>query len=469
MQKTTFWAVLPALFLMLSASFFSACSHDIIPAAPDENAYPAPPQAAASNINIPISIDLFELGKTMNAKVPNELYSDLKGADIGYGSKIALRIVRNGNIHLTSKNNQITTRIPIKIVDGMLSTPLLKKAFDATMYIKMNTTIGVDKAWNFSSTTASDFDWGQEPTLDVAGISIPLGKVVNAQVKAQLAKVAPMIDAQMKEIVALRPTMESVWAGLNEPRLVTDSPAPVYMIIKPTDFSMSQFESKTEKNLSFNIGINTFVNTVVGAKPEKQNLGKLPDLQIKPATANTFKMTIPTIVRYEDVRRTIQQQVLGQKYPVKDNISIEITGFDFIGRGDKIAMVIDFIAHGKKAKGKFYLVGKPLIDVATQTLYFEDLDFDIKSKNVLLGSANFLLHKPLLNKIKAQATYPLTEQLAAAKATIQQTLNDYPISENVFLKGKLNNLILDNIYLGKDYMSVFINADGTLQGGFRHK
>jgi Domain of unknown function (DUF4403) len=115
------------------------------------------------------------------------------------------------------------------------------------------------------------------------------------------------------------------------------------------------------------------------------------------------------------------------------------------------------------------LVGKPLIDVATQTLYFEDLDFDIKSKNVLLGSANFLLHKPLLNKIKEQATYPLTEQLAAAKATIQQTLNDYPISENVFLKGKLNNLILDNIYLGKDYMSVFINADGTLQGGFRHK
>jgi hypothetical protein len=351
----------------------------------------------------------------------------------------------------------------------MLYTPLLKKAFDATMYIKMYTIIGVDKGWNFTSVTSSDFDWGQEPTLNVAGVSVPLGKVVTGQVKAQLKSVAPMIDAQMKEIVALRPTMEGVWAGLNEPRLVADSPVPVYMIIKPTDFSMSQFESKTDKNLSFNIGINTFVNTVVGTKPEKQNLGKLPDLQIKPISNADFKMTIPTVVRYEDMRRTIQQQVLGQKYPVKDNISIEVTGFDFIGRGDKIAMVVDFIAHGKKAKGKFYLVGKPLIDVATQTLYFEDLDFDIKSKNVLLGSANFLLHKPLLNKIKEQARYELTPQLDAAKKMIQQTLNDYPVSDNIFMKGKLNNLNLDNIYLGKDYMSIFVNADGTLQCGFRHK
>ena len=66
----------------------------------------------------------------------------------------------------------------------------------------MYTSIRVDKSWNFYSTTSSDFEWGQEPTLSVAGVSVPLGKVVNGQVKAQLAKVAPMIDAQMAEIVA---------------------------------------------------------------------------------------------------------------------------------------------------------------------------------------------------------------------------------------------------------------------------
>ena len=465
MQKNQFSALTLCVFLLL----FAACSRDILPPAPDENAYPAPPAPVASVINIPMNIDFFELAKTMNAKVPNELYSDLKGADIGYGSKIALRIVRNGNMYLNAKNNLITTTIPIKIVDGTLTTPLLKKAFDATMFIKMYTSISVDKAWNFNAVTTSNFEWGQEPTLNVAGVSIPLGNIVNAQVKAQLAKVAPMIDAQMKETVALRPTMESVWSGLNEPRVVTESPMPVYMVIKPTDFSMSQFESKTDKNLSFNIGINTFVNTVVGSKPDKQNLGKMPDLQIKKIEKNDFNMSIPTVIRYEEIRRAVQQQVLGQEYPVKDKISIAVTGFDFIGRGDKIAMIIDFVARGKKAKGKFYLVGKPMIDAATQTLYFEDLDFDIKSRNVLLGSANFLLHKPLLNKIKEQSRYSLAPHLEAAKANIQQTLADYPVSDNIFLKGKLNTIKIDNIYLGKDYLSIFINADGALQGGFRHK
>jgi hypothetical protein len=43
------------------------------------------------------------------------------------------------------------------------------------------------------------------------------------------------------------------------------------------------------------------------------------------------------------------------------------------------------------------------------------------------------------------------------------------VSDNIFMKGKLNTVKIDNIYLGKDYLSVFINADGVLQGGFRHK
>ena len=86
----------------LSLIVVCACgTRDIIPAAPDETAYAPPPPATASSINIPMRIDLTELGKTLNAKVPNELYADLKGTDIGYGSKIALRIVRNGKIYMS--------------------------------------------------------------------------------------------------------------------------------------------------------------------------------------------------------------------------------------------------------------------------------------------------------------------------------------------------------------------------------
>jgi hypothetical protein len=456
------------LFFVISCG-----TRDIIPAAPDETSYAPPPPATASAINIPIKIDLTELGKTLNAKVPNELYADLKGTDIGYGSKIGLRIVRNGKIYMTTKDAKVTTNIPIKIIDGKLTTTALglshSEPFGATMFIQMNTVIAADKKWNFTSNTSSDFGWGQEPTLKVAGVSIPLGKVTYSTVKAQLAKIAPLIDQQIKDLVSLRPTMEGVWNGLNEPRLMTDSPAPVWMVIKPTDFAVSPPTSSAENLISFNIGIKTFVETSVGSKPMKQNLGVLPDLQIKPFNDNHFAMSIPAVLRYDDMKTVIKQYVMGQKYAVKDGIQLEVKDLDFFGRGDKVALLLDFVTYGKATKGKFYLVGRPMLDAATQTLYLEDLDFDIKSKNALLSSANFLLHKPLLKKIQEQARYPLTETLASARIYIQKTLDDYPISDNVFLKGKIEDLHLDNIYLGQEYMRAYIAASGTMEGGFRHK
>ncbi len=462
-------------FLFSFCLFFiiSCGSRDIIPAAPDETAYAPPPVPTASNINIPMKIDLTELSKTLNAKVPNELYSDLKGTDIGYGSKIGLRIVRNGKIYMSTKDAKIVTHIPIKIADGKLTTSVAglshSEPFGATMYIMMNTVVAADKKWNFSSSTSSDFIWGQEPTLKVASIDIPLGKVTYNTVKAQLAKVAPMIDLQIKDLVSLRSTIEGVWNGLNEPRLMTDSPAPVWMVIKPTDFAVSPPTSMSDNVVAFNIGIKTFVETSVGTKPMKQNLGALPDLQIKPFADNRFSMSIPAVLRYDDMKQVIKSYILGQKYAVKDNVQLEVKDLDFFGRGDKVALLLDFVTYGKATKGKFYLVGRPMLDVATQTLYLDDLDFDIKSKNALLSSANFLLHKPLLKKIQEQARYPLSETLTKARVYIQKTLDDYPISDNVFLKGKVNDLHLDNIYLGQEYMRVYIASSGSMEGGFRHK
>ncbi len=462
-------------FLFLACLFFiiSCGSRDIIPAAPDETAYAPPPAPTASAINIPIKIDLTELSKTLNAKVSNELYSDLKGTDIGYGSKIALRIVRNGKIYMSTKDSKIVTHIPIKITDGKLTTSVAglshSEPFGATMYIMMNTAVAADKKWNFSSSTSSDFVWGQEPTLKVAGIDVPLGKVTYGTVKGQLAKIAPVIDQQIKDLVSLRSTMEGIWNGLNEPRLMTESPAPVWMVIKPTDFAVSPPTSTADNLMAFNIGIKTFVETAVGTKPMKQNLGALPDLQIKPFSDNKFTMSIPAVLRYDDLKKVIKSHVLGQKYAVKDNVQLEVKDLDFFGRGDKVALLLDFVTYGKKSKGKFYLVGRPTLDVASQTLYLADLDFDIKSKNALLSSANFLLHKPLLKKIEEQARYPLTETLANARGYIQKTLDDYPISDNVFLKGKVNDLHLDNIYLGQEYMRVYIASSGSMEGGFRHK
>ena len=326
---------------LFAALFFVSCSHrDIVPAAPDEASYAPPPEATASEINVPIKVSLTELAKTINTNVPNELYKDLKGSDIGYGATVAMRIVRNGVIYLTTANGKVTTHIPIKIVDGNVAVGALglKKntPFDASMHIQMNTVVAADKNWNFASATSSDFEWSQEPSLRVAGLTIPIGRLCRSSVKAQLDAVAPMIDKQIKDLVSLRSTMEGLWRGMDEPRLMTSSPTNVWLHLRPMAFSVTQPQSLDKTTLLMNVGIKTMLNTNVGSKPDKQNLGGLPDLQILPfGSNNRFQMEIPAVIRYDDIKNMIQSNVVGQKYPVKEGVTLLIKGFDFIPRGDK--------------------------------------------------------------------------------------------------------------------------------------
>lgn len=57
-------------------------------------------------------------------------------------------------------------------------------------------------------------------------------------------------------------------------------------------------------------------------------------------------------------------------------------------------------------KGRVFFTGKPVYNPEKRTLEIAEPEFDIKTRNALLKSANWLMHGMILKKISSYADLP---------------------------------------------------------------
>ncbi|MBL0334440.1 MAG: DUF4403 family protein [Chitinophagaceae bacterium] len=111
--------------------------------------------------------------------------------------------------------------------------------------------------------------------------------------------------------------------------------------------------------------------------------------------------------------------------------------------------------------GVVYLLGKPVYKPDTRTIEVEGIDFDIKSKNFLLGSADWLFDKKITKEITKQAHFELGSYIDSAKVNINKQLNQEWI-KGVRSFGKINDIRLIGIYPMQGDLVIRSNCTGEL-------
>ena len=90
----------------------------------------------------------------------------------------------------------------------------------------------------------------------------------------------------------------------------------------------------------------------------------------------------------------------------------------------------------KKFKGVVYALGTPYFNDSTQILSIKNFEFDIKSRDALVGTAEWILKSSLRNKIEERLNFPLQDQLEKAQKSADEALNNAKIP-GMKLKGKV--------------------------------
>ena len=101
------------------------------------------------------------------------------------------------------------------------------------------------------------------------------------------------------------------------------------------------------------------------------------------------------------------------------------------------------------------------MDLETQVLCLEDVDFELKTKALLLKSAEWLLGNRIKNTIMEKSKIDMSSNLNMLLSTLESKLNG-EVSPGVNVTTKLNLLRINKILLGPKRLYVRTNISGNV-------
>lgn len=175
-----------------------------------------------------------------------------------------------------------------------------------------------------------------------------------------------------------------------------------------------------------------------------------------------FSIFLDAVLNYDSLSHIMNMSVSGKEFDFKKGFikkkfiidSCRVYGGGF----DKLVIKVNFSGTNN---GVVYLTGRPVYDKDKRKIEVKDIDFDIKSKNVLLGSADWLFDKKITKEISQYAQFELGAYIDSAKTNINQQLNQ-ELMKGIRSAGNIKDIRLIGIYPMQQQLVIRSNCTGDL-------
>ena len=124
-------------------------------------------------------------------------------------------------------------------------------------------------------------------------------------------------------------------------------------------------------------------------------------------------------------------------------------------------MVVEATVSGS-IKGKLYFMGKPYYDAEKSAIAIRNLDFELKTKNALLKTADWIAHGTIAKMIGEKMVFPLKDNIDQIKELIQQNITNKEVADNVIINGNLDDLTIDEILMTPESIKLPVIFKGKL-------
>ncbi len=430
-----------------------------------------------SNINLPISIQISDLEQSLNKQFSGVLYND-DSYENNNNDNLVLRVSKIGDFKVSSNVDKINITAPLEIyVKGRLKKDFfsmfeqnvgIDQSKDALFKINVSISskISVDQNWNIITKSEVAFQWKERPYLELGPVKIPIGTIIESAVNTQIKKINEQLDSEVSRLVKIKPYAEQYWTLIQKPIILSDV-IKSYLQIRPEIVSISSIRSDGKKML-FYLGMKSDLSIQSGIAPTNIEFKPLPKLQTQQKTDSAFNLYLGASIAFNDATEIAKKEFNGKTFTFENGMqSVTINDINIYNNGDKLGMMLDIngiVKDGlfkKKFKGIVYAYGTPAYDEKNQTLYIKDFDFDIKSKDVLVGTAEWLFKGAFRKQIENSLKYPLSSELERAKITAQKSLDDLKF-EKFSLKGKIEKFEPYGVQIIDNRMEVVVQAKGHL-------
>lgn len=427
--------------VLLGVVVFVASCGTIRPEAPKKKTSEVIPEynQPVSVINIPITIDLKPYFDETEKAVPKSFSGNeakCEGVSVAY-------FFRRGTIKFKGKGSDIYFDVDGEYSMKMNYCPQCTELFNDAgncivpriyascgvneampkLHISFKSSIGIDQNYRLTSTTKLQSVKAITPCR-VTMFNYNATGHVEDEVSKALRSAQKDIDKEIKSI-NLKSDMQEVWNLLREP---VDLEGYGYFYINPQSIGIDELKYQNS-TATFNASLST--KPYLNLEKEIIAPASIPQLQ-KITKSDGFSINMDIKAGYDSLARITNKEIGGSKFEVKGK-EVIIDSIGYFPYGDQLGVKVNF--SGKK-KGIVYLVGTPELDTLNQVLSLPDLEFDVKTKSLLLKSAKWLFDAKITEMIRKYAIIDLKPYLADLKEGINTSLNG-ELSEGIRMSGAI--------------------------------
>jgi len=447
------------IIIALVAVSFSSCK-TLQMDAPKESYLPTNLAPAHSEFPLQAEIDVKRLETAVNKKLTGLLY---EGKNIN-NQDLTIRVWKAQNFTFSVKNNVIEYQVPLKVwsrfawnVEKFGFTVGDHYEANGSIMLSFKTTISIDKNWKLvAKTTSSGYQWIETPKLNIIGVTVPVTPMANLALEKSSTLITDQIDQTLAQMVELKKYVQMAWTEIQKPMQVNPENN-LWLRITPKEMSVAPFTTSGEK-LYVGMSMNAQIESFIGTEPKANAPVVLPPLKNVPTISKDFNLNVAADVTFDKITELTRQQLVNKTF-ADGKKSVTITDISIYGSAGKAIFVADVTGS---IKGRIYFSGNLVYNPEKMTVDILNPQFDIKTKDALLKSAEWLLHGVILNKLKPYLSYPVKTDIDNMKQEANTMLKNYKVYDGILLNGAISTITVNSLDLVPGAVRINANARGNV-------
>ncbi|MHC2993570.1 hypothetical protein OB13_19045, partial [Pontibacter sp. HJ8] len=316
---------------------------------------------------------------------------------------------------------------------------------------------------------SGSFEWGTtKPYIELGPLKIGLARFVEPALKQQMNLIARHLDKEIQSRLNIRQYVADTWTRMQQP-VKLDNNLNAWLRVEPQEVRMAPLYAH-DGSLHTRLGITSYIHVTTDGKPQAQINPNLPRLILDNRMRDDIQIGLTATVPYAHASSMLQQQVKNQTYTFDDGKSqVTVKDAAITPGGEQLVLMLDVDGKTKaglftkKLTGKIYLRGTPYYDPQTASIKLRDIDYDLDTKDRLLSTASWLAKNKFKEMIQSEVDIPVQRQLTDVRNLLQHTLDQSGrMHESVLLRGAVNELVLETIYLSPTGIQAIVHASGSL-------
>ncbi|WP_295541516.1 DUF4403 family protein [uncultured Pseudacidovorax sp.] len=455
----------------------TGCQTTLDPAAPKAGAYKPEPERQLSTVAMPVRMSAAQIQALAEAQFPagSSLYW-ISGQGIGNGVDLQMGIRRAGPIAVATEGGCLRLGMELVLHDARLDwmerVGFIKVRkhvdFGGSARVSARVCPAVNSDWQLSATVEPSFQWVQGAYVNVGtpvgSFKIGVSERAEGPIREKLGSIGQRVNDALAAL-PLKQKLADAWTSVQQPIALNKQHA-VYLVAEPTTLGMGPLVTEgTELVATPNLSAYLKVNL---GKPAAETLPTPKPLPGNSGSINPkgISVSLTAQVPYDEANKTAEKALKDRPIAIGEKHLVKIHRIEVFPDGERLLVKAGFTGRVGSLpfddiKGDLYLRGTPRYSNADRTLWVENLEFDVATKNLFVKAASVLANPILTRELEKALRFDLSAKLDPIIEKAKAGVSGLDVGKGVKLNAQANLVELDHVHIGPTAMAVGLNLKGN--------